>query len=238
MAMIGEIIMTHKLIYLAKRNPAIAEKDFGATWKSHSLLASTLGTNFSRHFTRVRQCIKIYDAKVPPEFVNEHDGVALLTMKSWEDLRAARSHPDAVSTMRNDELRVFAEYARNFTMATQEAVHEGTGEGVAALIHFLRRKSSIGPAEFEARWQPQMAATFALDKAHAAGGLVLSRTIETPGPRYDFAGISETWFPDVDHAVAAAWNPARREALQKMSALSDEIVALLVRINFEKIPSV
>lgn len=229
--------MTHKLIYLARRNPAIPERDFGETWKSHSLLASTLGTNFSRHFTRVRQCIKVYDAKVPAEFVNDHDGAALLTMKSWEDLRAARSHPDAVLTMRNDELRVFAEYAANFTMATQEIANEGTGEGAAALLHFSRRKPSIEPADFEGRWQPQMAATFALDKAHAACGLVLSRTIETPGPRYDFAGISETWFPSVDQALVAAWNPARREALRELAAVSDEGVAILVRINFEKIPT-
>lgn len=229
--------MTHKLIYLARRNPAIPEKDFGETWKSHSLLASTLGTNFSRHFTRVRQCIKVYDAKVPADFINEHDGAALLTMKSWEDLRAARTHPDAVSTMRADELRVFAEYAGNFTMATQEIVHEGTGEGVAALLHFLRRKPSIEPSDFEARWRRQMAATFALDKSNAARGLVLSRTVETPGPRYDFAAISETWFPSVDQALAAAWTAARREALQELMAVSGEGVSLLVRINFEKIPA-
>jgi hypothetical protein len=229
--------MTHKLIYLARRNPAIPQQDFGEIWKSHSLLASTLGSNFSRHFSRVRQCIKVYDAKVPPEFVNEHDGAALLTMKSWDDLRAARSHPDAVSTMRNDELRVFAEYAGNFTMPTQEILHEGDGEGAAALLHFLRRKTSIEPADFEAHWQRQMAATFSADQAHSVCGLVLSRTLETPGPRYDFAGISESWFPGIDQALAAAWNPVRRETLRELAAVSDENVALLVRINFEKIPA-
>jgi hypothetical protein len=229
--------MTHKLIYLARRNPAIPEKDFGETWKSHSLLASTLGSNFSRHFTRVRQCIKVYEANVPAEFTNDHDGAALLTMKSWEDLRAARSHPDAVSTMRNDELRVFAEFAGNFTMAAQEIAHQGKGEGAAALLHFLRRTPSIEAADFEARWQRQSAVAYDLDKGHAACGLVLSRTIETPGPRYDFAAISETWFPSVDQALAAAWVPARREALQELAAVSGEGASLLVRINFEKIPT-
>jgi hypothetical protein len=230
--------MNHKLIYLAKRNPAVAEKDFGEVWKSHSLLASTLGTNFSRHFTRVRQCIKVYGARVPPEFVNEHDGAALLTMKSWDDLRAARSHPDAVSTMRNDELRVFAEYAANFTMATLEIAREGQGEGLAALLHFVRRKLTIEQAEFEACFRPKMAESFVLDKTYEAAGLVLSRTIETPGPRYDFAGISETWFPSVELALEAAWSPARRETVRQLGAVSESSasVALLVRINFEKIP--
>jgi hypothetical protein len=229
--------MTHKLIYLARRNPAVAEKDFGETWKSHSLLASTLGSKFSQHFSRVRQCIKAYDAKVPPEFVNEHDGVALLTMKSWEDLKAARSHPDALSTMRNDELRVFAEHAANFTMATEEIAHEGAGEGQAALVHLGRRQAGIGIGECEAAWRHQMRGTLALDRAFGALGLVLSRTIETPGPRYDFATIAETWFPSLDQALEASWNPARREILQGIGGLAENPVALLVRINFEKLPT-
>ena len=201
--------MSHKLIYLARRNPAIEEKDFGETWKSHSLLASTLGTGFSRHFTRVRQCIKVYEAKVPPEYVNEHDGSALLTMRSWEDLRAARSHPNALSTMRDDELRVFAEYAANFTMATEEIAQQGRGEGAAALLQFLHSPPGEDRAEWQNRWQQQMMAAYEADRAHDACGLVLSRTIETPGPRYDFAAISETWFPSIELATQAAWNPAR-----------------------------
>jgi hypothetical protein len=231
--------MTHKLIYLAKRNPSVAEKDFGETWKSHSLLASSLGTNFSRHFTRVRQCIKVYDAKVPAEYVNEHDGAALLTMKSWEDLRAARSHPNALSTMRDDELRVFAEHAANFTMATEEIAHEGRGEGVAALLHFVRSAPGTERSEFESRWRPQMVAMFDSDRAHQACGQVLSRTIETPGPRYDFAGVSETWFPSVELATEAAWKPARREAMRQLESVihAGGSVVLLVRINFEKIPA-
>jgi hypothetical protein len=34
--------MTHKLNYLARRNPAIPQKDFGETWKSHSVSQALL----------------------------------------------------------------------------------------------------------------------------------------------------------------------------------------------------
>src|SRR5450755_1829957 len=78
--------MAFKITYLARRNPKIAAEDFSEAWRSHSRLAGTLVNTLGKHFLRVRQCIKVYDAKVPPEYVNPHDGTALLTMKSWDDL--------------------------------------------------------------------------------------------------------------------------------------------------------
>jgi hypothetical protein len=230
--------MPHKLIYLARRNPAIAPEDFGEAWRSHSRLASTLGPQFGKHFTRVRQCIKVYDADVPPEYINEHDGTALLTMKSWDDLRAARGHPDALATMRNDELRVFAEYAANFTMAAQEVSAEGSGDGTAALISFVRRKPDVTQDMFDAAWQARAATLVDSDPACDVRSAVLNRVIESPGPRYEFEAVSESWFADVDSALKAAWDPARRESMRELEAVANmpDSVSLLVRINFEKIP--
>jgi len=232
--------MTHKLIYLARRNPNIMPEDFGEVWRSHSRLASTLGANFGRNFTRVRQCIKVYEAKVPPEYVNEHDGAALLTMVSWEALRSARSHPDALTTMRNDELRVFAEHAANFTMATEEILHIGGSEGTAALLSFVRRRAGVTQAEFDAAWPAHAEEVFALDAARGASTRALNKVVEAPGPRYDFAGISEVWFPDVATALSSAWDTKRRAAITKLDEIVDPAasVSLLVRINFEKIPTV
>ena len=231
--------MPHKLIYLARRNPHIRPEDFGEAWQSHSRLASTLGPQFAKHFTRVRQCIKVYGADVPPEYINEYDGTALLTMKSWYDLWAARSYPDALETMRNDERRVFAEYAANFTMAVEEIVKQGDGDGGAALISFVRRKSSVPHETFDAAWRAHAGRLFESDAARGVCSAVLNRVVESPGPRYEFAGVSESWFADADSALKAAWDPVRRKCVLEVEPIADLAgsVSLLVRINFEKIPS-
>src|SRR5439155_25259528 len=127
--------MAFKIIYLAKRNPKLGPEDFPEAWRSHSRLASTLVNTMGQHFLRVRQCIKAYDADVPPEYVNTHDGTALLTMRSWDGLVRARYHPDAIKTMHADEPRVFADYVANWTMAAEEVRLIEKREGAAALIH-------------------------------------------------------------------------------------------------------
>jgi hypothetical protein len=228
--------MTHKLIYLARRNPEVKAEDFGAVWRSHSELASTLGNDFSRHFTRVRQCIKAYEAETPAAYRNDYDGVAILTMKSWDALKAAASHPRAVTTMRNDELRVFAEHAANFTMAVEETFSRGTDAEGAALI-LLTKSAANASSAFDAVWQGYGERLAAVVDAYAAKAVRLNRVVQAPGPRFDFAGIVEIWFDNLDTALFAARN-AHDALLRDVVSVIDPAatVSLLVRINFEKTP--
>ena len=232
--------MPFKIIYLARRNPKIAAEDFSEAWRSHSRLASTLVNTLGKHFTRVRQCIKVYEAKVPPEYVNQHDGSALLTMKSWEDLLKARYHRDSVTIMRDDEPRVFADYVENFTMAAEETNYMEKREGSAGLLHFVVRRDGVDLKEFERIWTGDyVKRILELDAVKQTGtALALNRVIDTPGPDYNFAGISELWFDDIAHAEAAAWDESHRAAMHTLDAVIDPLrtVALLVRLNFEKKP--
>src|SRR5882762_2551068 len=204
--------MPFKLIYLARRNPAIAPEDFPEAWRSHSRLASTLVATLGKHFTRVRQCVKVYDANVPPEYINQHDGSALLTMKSWDDLVQARYHPDALRTMRNDEPRVFADYVKNYTMAVEETSYMEIRQGASALLHFVVRRDGVGEETFKSVWtRDYVTRILGLPIVKdTATGFALNRVIDTPGPDYDFAGISELWFDEVPHAAAAAWDARHR----------------------------
>jgi hypothetical protein len=228
--------LAFKLIYLARRNPAIAPEDFPEAWRSHSRLASSLGANFGQHFIRVRQCVKALGEDLPAAYDNPHDGSALLTMKSLDALKAARTHPDALSTMRNDELRVFAEYAANFTMSAEETGGFGDADGLAALLRFVWRAEAAPQADFEQAWSRLADRVAAADAG--ARGLMLNRVVESPGPRYAFAGISELWFEDVETARRAAWNEALQDAFAEVDALSDPArnVALLARLNLDKTP--
>jgi hypothetical protein len=193
-----------------------------------------------RHFSRVRQCIKVYDAKVPPEYENNHDGAALLTMKSWDDLVKAREHPDALKTMRDDEPRVFADYVKHYTMAAEETSHLEKRDGSSALLHFIPRNAKTDTAAFDTAFSKAYAdAILGLDVVkNGAAGLALNRVIETPGPDYNFAGISELWFDDIEHAQAAAWDSAHRAVMKTLDPVRDpgKTVSLLIRLNFEKKP--
>jgi len=233
----SEHAVAHKLIYLARRNPDIAASEFGEAWRSHSRLASTLGTNFSRHFTRVRQCIKAYETKAPDAFSNTFDGAAILTMKSWDDLRAARQHPDALTTMRNDESRVFAGPVADWTTAVEEIFVAGEPQGSAALLWFARcRPDAGGERDVAAAWQAVGTDVATEWRAAGASGIALNRVVESPGPQVAFAGIAEFWFDDVDVARAAAWQECPA-ALRTREVDPSASVSMLVRINFEKRPS-
>ena len=73
---------------------------------------------------------------------------------------------------------------------------------------------------------------------HTAVGFALNRVIDTPGPDYDFAGISELWFDSIPQAEAAAWDEGHRAAMQTLDPIMDQArtVSLLIRLNFEKKP--
>jgi hypothetical protein len=233
--------MAFKIIYLAKRNPKIAPADFPEMWRSHSRLASTLVNTMGQHFARVRQCIKIYDAKVPPEYVNEHDGSAVLTMKSWDGLLKARYHKDAVTTMRDDEPRVFADYVENYTMAAEESPIADRREGTTALLHFVMRRPEVDPWKFFTAWNTDYVGRIMdLDifKNETVSSFAVNRTINTPSPAYNYAGISELWFDDEEKALAAAWDEKHKAVIKSLDSVIDpaKTAALFIRLNFQKKP--
>jgi hypothetical protein len=229
--------MSFKITYLASRNPNLKPEEFPEAWRSHSRLASTLVNTLGTHFTRVRQAIKIYDANVPPAYKNDHDGVAILNMKSWENLMKARYHKDSVTTMYDDEPRVFATYCENFTMAAEESLYFDRSEGTTALLHYVMRRKDVPPHKFAEVWNNDyVKAVTDLDVAKEATGFALNRIINTPGPAYDFAGMSELWFDDEAKSTAAAWNKDHQAAMKTLDPVIDtsKTVSMLIRLNHQK----
>ncbi len=49
-----------KVIYLARRNPALAVDQFPDRWRQHAILGGTLPT-LRGSFTQVAQCANMYD---------------------------------------------------------------------------------------------------------------------------------------------------------------------------------
>jgi hypothetical protein len=229
--------MTFKIIYLANRNPAIEPRDFPEAWRSHSRLASTRVNTMGQHYLRVCHCFKVYDADLPPAYLNGHDGVGLFTMHSWDSLVRARFHPD-VNALQDDQPRVFAGYVTPWTMAAEEVRLIDKHEGSAALLHFLPRRPDVGQYEFQDKWSGEYADRIQNIEIvkKAACVFALNHVLDHPSPDYTFDGISELWFDDVEVARSLAWNREHLAVMNSLHTVADpaRTVSLLVQLSFEK----
>jgi hypothetical protein len=222
----------YKLIYLAKRNPTIAAADFGAAWTSHADFANQYADTFSTHFKSARQCVKIHDADVPASFRNDHDGTALLAMKNWESLGAARTHPIVADELKRDEERVFADYVDNWTMPTEEYNVVKRGGGRAFLLSFLTRRPDTDELVFQERLADACTAMVSLPALGTMTRLVHNRVLERREPPYDFSAVVEVWFATEEQAITAANNRAVIAALEQGEIADVERGSrLLTRLN-------
>lgn len=230
--------MGHKLIYLARRNPAVSAAAFPKAWREHSELATRFANTLGSHFRRVQQCVKIPDADVPNSLHNAHDGVAILTMKSFDDMQAARSHPRSLDEMAKDEARVFAGAVADWTMPTQEEhlFGDDTGDGQAVLLSFLACRQQIKTGDFVARLRNALEAP-AL-RRDGLTSIALCRVLELREPPYDFAAIAEFWFRTQVEAEAALRDPTFIAALEQPEIADPERgVRMLASINYTKATS-
>ena len=217
----------YRLMYLARRNPAIAPEDFGAAWLSHARYAEAIAPDFGGHFRSARQCVKIAATDLPESFRNDRDGAALLGMKDWAALVAVRSHPIAADELLRDEDRVFAERVAPATM-TAEARTIMRGGGRAFILSFLKPAAGTEEVRFHAAVED---AANGLANVPGLSGLVCSRIIaRAPAPN-DFAALLELRFPDAAVALAAARDAKVIAAIEQASvaqvAAGVRMVALL-----------
>ena len=229
--------MPFKLIYLARRNPALTPLEFPEAWKSHSRLASQYATTLGTHYNRVIQCLKVVQSDVPEAFVNEIDGVAMLTMKSWDDLQATRSDAHVNSVLRDDEPRVFADYVDKSMLAVDETVLMDKGTGKFALLSFLPINPASTQSEFLKFWAGPHAREM-MDAAACRGavGYHQCRVVDHPGPPYAFGGLAELWTATLEAALSVAGS---EEYIRSMAGLQDVVdlphmISMLVQISFEK----
>jgi hypothetical protein len=224
----------YKIIYLARRKAGMAEGDFPAAWREHSRYAGQVAPMLGRHIASVHQCVKIHGADVPASFRNDHDGSALIGMRSWDDLMSARYHPVSLNELRQDEERHFADYVDNWTNAAETVTVLDRGKGEAAILSFLARRPDVDAAAFD---DGVMAACDALAERPPAGlvRIVRNRVVDMAAPPYDFAAVVELWFGDEPAAVAAANDAVVLAAVEQAGVAEvDRGARLLARLNLQK----
>jgi len=205
-----------KMIYLARRNPALAAGDFAQAWREHSALGRQC-RNVQDKVLGVTQCTRLREGGEDGGLRGaslDYDGVNLLQLRDLGVASDIWNDPETRAIMRPDELRVFDRYVRDFTLVAQERVLFSAAPGDAVLVGFLRGLPALDTAVFldalaqvPSPW-PQ------------AGRLVLNAVAPERPAGYDFDAIVEWWFADAD-ALRAALGPRdlREQLARSIGAL-------------------
>jgi hypothetical protein len=191
--------MNWKMIYLARRNPALAPEEFPAAWRGHSALGRQC-RNVQDKVLTVTQCSRLL-AHATPGCSTAYDGVNLLRLRDRQAADDIWSDAETLAIMRPDEPRVFDRYVRDFTLVASEQVLREGSRADAVLVAFLRKQPDVASAHFQS----------AMEKADAvwpdASCVVLNIVEAERPPGYDFDAIVEWWFTSADalsHALQAA----------------------------------
>lgn len=193
-----------KMIYLARRNPALVAEDFPQAWREHSALGRQC-RNVQDKVLGVAQCSRLLDTNIPGASV-DYDGVNVLRLRDRQAADDIWNDAETLAIMRPDEPRVFSTYVRDFTLVCSEQVLRDAPHGECALFGFLRRRADLSRAAFDAKWLGEgsrergfagdAASARWLDSAALRGAVraVHNAVVATPPPGYEFDGIAEWWF--------------------------------------------
>ncbi|CAN7612081.1 EthD domain-containing protein [Phenylobacterium sp. LjRoot225] len=223
--------MDFKLIYLAKRNPAVSPEDWPRAWRAHAVFASqfpVLGARISSLFYCSRQFAPTLDGVCfdPPGASRDYDGVAVVSSPSAESLGGDMT-PDDRARIYEDERRVFSAQTPDFSFRCRETLVHGGAPGpsptLAAVFRFLARKAGASPEAFEARWNGGHAeiAARAADATGKVTRYVHDLVIEEPPAGYPFDGVAETWFASPDDAVRSFVDDAFAPVAQDLAEFCD-----------------
>lgn len=195
--------MEPKLIYLARRNPALTRADFTARWRQHG----ALGMSMPR-WVNIRRYAHCDVQQFGVDGVSEdYDGVGLIWHRSAEARARHRGDNSSQGQMVEDEALTFAEPVYNSCLLAEESVLRSRGVGPVKLIHFIDRSKAITGDAFALAWRRQYAPAMLQETASGDVLRYVQNHVLPPerpggwGLRSDC--VDEFWFESREKAVAA-----------------------------------
>jgi hypothetical protein len=199
------------MIYLARRNPALAPEQFPQAWREHSSLGAGC-TNVRDKIVSVAQCSRILEGAALPGAADGYDGVNLLVLRDLQAASDIWNDAETLAIMRPDEPRVFSTYVRDFTLVCEEQPLRDVPRGTTCLVGFLRRSVAVATVD----WQQGMALAAAslTSGVFAAARRVVHNAVHLPPPPgYEYDSIVEWWFDSPDAVRTAFGGRDVRESL-------------------------
>jgi hypothetical protein len=222
----------YKLIYLARRNPAVARADWPETWRSHATFANQFAF-VANDISYSCYCNRIDDPKLrgrPIDLAclsNDHDGVALGVSSTVETLQGGGFSKEERRLIDQDELRVFDMLTPNFSFYCTETVLKDGKFGEYGIFQFLARKPGLSRDAFDARFAAYApTARAAVDALGTVARYAHNRPIHDPPPLFPFDAISDCWFASEEDALHALLVPDLTAKLAEFCDMSRSITML------------
>ena len=206
--------MGWKMIYLARRNPALTPEQFPQAWREHSALGAGC-TNVRDKVLSVAQCSRVLDGPPVAGAATDYDGVNLLLLRDLEAATGIWDDAETLAIMRPDEPRVFSTYVREFTLVCEEQVVSDLPRSRTCLVGFLRRRGTLSAADWRLHVARAAASGALTSGPYAAAGRVVHNAVHLPPPPgYEYDSIVEWWFESAEALRAAFAGREVREALR------------------------
>ena len=209
----------YKLIYLARRNPAVSRADWPETWRSHATFANQFAfvandISYSCYCNRIDDPVLDGEPVDPQCLSQDHDGVAVGVAATLGTLQGGGFSKEERALIDQDELRVFDMLTPNFSFYCTETVLIDGKYGEYGIFQFLARRPELSRDEFEARLAEY--APLAKRAGEELGTVTRysnNRPIHDPPTLFPFDAISDCWFANEKDAMQALLLPGYTEKL-------------------------
>ncbi|MGE3692322.1 MAG: hypothetical protein AB7F98_13180 [Novosphingobium sp.] len=224
-------MQVYKLVYLARRNPAVSREDWPEVWVSHAKFAGQFAfiandITYSCYANRIDRPMLEGQAVDVPGLSREHDGVALGVALQVETLQGGGFSKDERALIDQDELRVFDMLTPKFSYYCTETVLKQGKYGEYGLIRFLARREELSSDAFQSHFHGEFADTAGKAIDASVVRCALDRPIHDPLPLFPFDAIIDCWFDSQDDAVRAALDPAMPQALAQFCDMDRSVTML------------
>jgi len=138
-----------KAIYLANRHPRLTRDEFRDRWLRHSGIGESLADpRLESSVSGLRYCLTVDPSDVLPSASNEHDGVALLSLRGAVVIPTFHAMLTQNDVAYADELRTFERPVEDVTLyAASELVVDGP-ETSTVVLELARRRPELDPVTY------------------------------------------------------------------------------------------
>jgi len=138
-----------KAVYLANRHPRLSRDEFRDRWIRHSRIGDAVGdSRLQSSVSSLRYCLTVDPSGILESATNEHDGVALLALRSVVSIPTFHAMLSQNEVAYADELRTFERPVEDFTMYTASELLVAGSETDAVVFELARRRVDVGPVEY------------------------------------------------------------------------------------------
>ena len=205
MSLAASIDFQPKLIYLARRNPALSRGDFVLRWRQHAALG--MSRPRWRNIARYVHCDVLHPHSSPASVEDAHDGIGLIWHRSADARAAHLADTSSRLQMEQDEAETFREPIVNCCLVAREQVLHAPPPPIAGTVKLTRF------------WRPGGRESLTLAGSGGAAGSALMRehrhiighviNVPLPPERGDCWGlrcsvVEELWFSD-QAAALGVW---------------------------------